>query len=151
MIENRNGDRTEDRWFEEYRELSLSWRADDERLSKLTTVLVPISFAAFALNDLLSMGGGLSLMIYWWFAARITVKKLSIRFDRMREIEKELGFDAHLRYFRCRKKGVLKDSHIRGVLLAIYVIIVIVKATLFFDNLLDSGFTPTGFEDQSAY
>lgn len=70
-----SGDRTDERWFEEYRELSLSWRADDERLSKLTTVLVPISFAAFALNNLLSMFGGLLLMIYWSLAAHITVKK----------------------------------------------------------------------------
>lgn len=37
--------------FEEYRELSYSWRADDERLAKLTPVLVPVSFAAFAVGD----------------------------------------------------------------------------------------------------
>lgn len=139
--ENHGGDRSDARWFEEYRELSLSWRADDDRLSKLTTVLVPISFAAFALNGLLAMWGGLLLMFYWWFAARITVKKIDIRCNRMREIEKELDFDAHLRYFKCRKKGVLKDAHIRGVLLAIYVIIVIVKTTIVITSFIpDSGF-----------
>lgn len=121
----------EQRLFEEYRELSFSWRADDERLSKLTPVLVPVSFAAFAVNGSSShilIIGGLILMIYWCLAAHITVKKIDVRCDRMREIEEILGFDAHRRYKRLRnQQGVLKDAYIRWGLTALYAVAVIIK------------------------
>ena len=79
------------RLFEEYRELGLNWRADDERLSKLTRIILPISFAALVFSEAepeisawMPIGIGLVLMIYWGLAAHITVEKIKIWQDRMR-------------------------------------------------------------------
>ena len=114
--------------LEEYRELGLSWRADDERLSKLTRTLLPLSFLALSAPALdgtdetlyfLLIVGGAVLMIYWFLTAHIAVQKVKLRTKRMRIIEEELGMDAHSSYKKGRK-GKLKDATVRTAILFVY-------------------------------
>ena len=55
--------------LEEYKELGLSWRHDSESLSKLTTVLLPLSIAALTLPYLKPAELPTLLAVIWRFNA----------------------------------------------------------------------------------
>ena len=112
-------DSIEKRFLEEYKELGLCWRHDDEWFSKLTAVLLPLSIAALTLPylkdgipKLLAVVGGLMLMAFWFFSSCICTAKLRVRFSRIHDIERILGLDSHLRYDAARGEGAKKDKRV---------------------------------------
>ena len=120
----------EKRLFEEYRELGLSWRHDSESFSKLTAVLLPLSIAALTLpylkagaSKLLVTVGGLMLMTFWFFSSLSYENRSYIRWSRVHEIERILGFDSHLRIKRDRAKSVLKVQGLRSWMFGLYLAI----------------------------
>ena len=117
--------------LEEYKEQSLFCRLDSELFSKLTAVLLPLSIAALTLPylkpgtpKLLAAVGGLMLMTFWFFLSLNYENKLRIRWSRIHEIERILGFDSHLRIDRERAKSVLKAQRLRSWMFGLYLAIV---------------------------
>ena len=126
----RSPDVIEKRLLEEYKELGLCWRYDDEWLSKLTTVLLPLSIAALTLPylkqgvpKLLAVSGGLALMTFWFLSSKIFMNRLGARFSRIHELEQILRFDSHLRYVTKRKKRILRSQNLRCWMFALYLLI----------------------------
>ena len=121
----------EKRLLEEYRELGLCWRHDDEMFSKLTAVLLPLSIAALTLPyyskveipKLLAATGGLMLMAFWFFSSESYKGRFEIRFTRIYQIEHILGLDSHLRYHRESTKSVWKDRPLRCCIFIAYLVI----------------------------
>ncbi len=116
--------------LEEYSELGLCWRHDDEVFSRLTAVLLPLSIAALTLPylkpgapKLLCVAGGLMLMVHWFFSSKRNEDRSCIRFSRIHEIEGILGFDSHLRIHRKRDKSVLKGQRLRSWMFGLYLAI----------------------------
>ena len=116
--------------LEEYKELGLCWRHDDEMFSKLTAVLLPLSIAALTLPylkagapKLLAAVGGLMLMTFWFLSYLIYKSRFEIRFCRIYEIERLGGFDSHLRYHRESTKNILKDQRLRSWMFGLYLVI----------------------------
>ena len=115
--------------LEEYKELGLSWRHDSESFSKLTAVLLPLSIAALTLPylagspKLLATVGGLMLMTFWFFSSLTYENRSYIRWSRIHEIERILGFDSHLRIDRERAKSVLKGQRLRSWMFGLYLAI----------------------------
>ena len=116
--------------LEEYKELGLCWRHDDEVFAKLTAVLLPLSIAALTLPylkpgapKLLCVVGGSMLMVHWFFSSKRNEDRSGIRFSRIREIEQILGFDSHLRIHRKRDKSVLKGQRLRSWMFGLYLVI----------------------------
>ena len=120
----------EKRLLEEYKELGLCWRHDDEMFSKLTAVLLPLSIAALTLPylragtpKLLAAAGGLMLITFWFLSYLIHKSRFEIRFSRIHEIEWILGLDSHLRYERESTKRRLKDQHLRYGVFIVYLVV----------------------------
>lgn len=116
--------------LEEYKELGLCWRHDNETLAKLTVVLFPLSIAALTLPylnggafKLPTVIGGLMLMTFWFFSSLTYENRSYIRWSRMHEIEQILGFDSHLRIKRERVKSVLKVQGLRCWMFRLYLVI----------------------------
>ena len=116
--------------LEEYREQSLFCRLDSELFSRLTAVLLPLAIAALTLPylkpstpKLLAALGGLMLMTFWFFLSLGHENKLRIRWSRIHEIERILGFDSHLRIDRERAKSVLKAQYLRSWMFKLYLVI----------------------------
>lgn len=120
----------ENRLLEEYRELGVCWRQDDDWISKWTSVLLPLSIAAVALPylrvgapKLLGATGGLTLITYWYLSSLISKRRFEIRFSRIREIERILGFDSHLRYHRRIESSRIKHQYLRQCVFRVYLAI----------------------------
>ena len=127
--------------LEEYKELGLCGRHESEALSNLEKVLLPLSFSALIIPYLktgffnfnagvlhfLAATGGFLLMAFWFVSYCIFLDKQKIRYSRIYEIERILGYDSHLRYIR-ERKGALKALRVRYVLLIIYTVISAVVA-----------------------
>ena len=116
--------------LEEYKELGLCWRHDNVLFSKLTAVLLPLSIAALILpysnagaHKLPCVVGGLMLMTFWFLSSRSYENKSYIRWSRIHEIERILGFDSHLRYHRESTKNILKDRRLRSWMFGLYLVI----------------------------
>ena len=130
MLLSKLPDFIEKRLLEEYRELGLCWRHDDEWISKWTAVLLPLSIAALTLPylkdgapKLLAVTGGLTLIIYWYVSSLISKRRFEIRFSRIHQIEEILGFDSHSRYRRKSRESLLKHQRLRGVMFFLYLVI----------------------------
>lgn len=130
MLVSKLPDFIENRLMEEYRELGLCWRHDDDWIAKLGAVLLPLSIAALTLPhlkqgapNLLCAIGGLSLMTFWYLSSRICKRRFEIRFSRIHQIEGILGLDSHLRYKRKSAKKVLKHRRLRFWMFAGYIAI----------------------------
>ena len=122
-------DSIEKRFLEEYKELGLCWRHDDEWFSKLTAVLLPLSIAALTLPylkdgipKLLAVAGGLMLIAFWFFSSCICTAKHSVRFSRIHDIERILGLNAHLSYHAARGEGAKKDKRLRLWMFGLYLV-----------------------------
>lgn len=120
----------ENRLLEEYKELGLCWRHDDDWISKLSAVLLPLSIAALTLPYLradipkmLAVFGGLTLVMFWFLSSQTCKNRFEIRFSRIYQIEEILGFDSHLRYARERPKSAFKDQRLRLRLFIVYLFI----------------------------
>ena len=115
--------------LEEYKELGLCWRHDSELFSKLTIVLLPLSIAALILPysnagaHKLVCCWGLMLMTFWFLSSRSYEHRSYIRWSRIHEIERILGFDSHLRIDRERTKSVLKGQRLRSWMFGLYLVI----------------------------
>ena len=123
----------ENRLLEEYRELGICWRQDDDWISKWTAVLLPLSIAAVALPylrvgapKLLGAAGGLTLITYWYLSSLISKRRFEIRFSRIHEIERILGFDSHLRYHRRTESSSIKHQNLRSLMFTTYLLIALV-------------------------
>ena len=130
MMVSKLPDFIEKRLLEEYRELGLCWRHDDEWISKWTAVLLPLSIAALTLpylNDdapkLLAVAGGLTLIAYWYLSSLISKRRFEIRFSRIHQIEEILGFDSHLRYHRKIANSRMKHQRLRCGMFVGYMVI----------------------------
>ena len=120
----------EERLFEEYKELGVCWRHDDDWIAKLTAVLLPLSIAALTLPhlkegppNLLCAVGGSMLMAFWYFSSEICKRRFEIRFSRIHEIERVLGLDSHLRYHRESAQKLLKHQRLRRWMFVGYIVI----------------------------
>ncbi len=120
----------ENRLLEEYKELGVCWRQDDDWISKWTAVLLPLSIVALTLPylkdpapELLGVTGGLVLITYWYLSSLISKRRFEIRFSRIHQIEEILGFDSHLRYRRKSCKSLLKHQRLRGAMFFVYLVI----------------------------
>lgn len=116
--------------LEEYREQCLCWKHDDDMFSKLTAILFPLSIAALTLPylkpgtpKLLCVVGGLMLIAHWFFTSESFEDRSNIRWSRIHEIERILGFDSHLRIDRERQKSVWKGVPLRRLIFIVYIII----------------------------
>ena len=130
--------------LEEYKELGLCWRRDSDALVKMETIFIPLSIAALTLPyvknqipKLLSVSGGLMLMVYWLITVCLYMRKLDCWYPRMREIERQLEFDSQLRYRKRRtteNRGIIdKGLSFRGVRLFVFVLYVIITLLVMFD------------------
>ena len=115
--------------LEEYRDQGLCWRHDDDVFAKLTAVLLPLSIAALTLPyfkdgvpKLLAASGGLTLMAFWILSSKLYSRRLKIRFSRIHEIERILGFDSHLRYDRKTNPKVWKAQLLRYCMFGVYLV-----------------------------
>ena len=120
----------ENRLLEEYRELGVCWRQDDDWISKWTAVLLPLSIAALTLPylkvsapKLLAVTGGLALITYWYLSSLISKRRFEIRFSRIHQIEAILGFDSHLSYRRKSAKSIFKHQRLRCGMFLVYLVI----------------------------
>lgn len=120
----------ENRLLEEYRELGVCWRQDDDWISKWTAVLLPLSIAALTLPylkasapKLLAVTGGLALISYWYLSSLISKRRFEIRFSRIHEIERILGFDSHLRYHKRTESSSIKHQNLRRWMFRVYLLI----------------------------
>ena len=120
----------ENRLLEEYRELGVCWRQDDDWISKWTAVLLPLSIVALTLPylkppapKLLAVTGGLALITYWYLSSLISKRRFEIRFSRIHQIEEILGLDSHLRYHRKSAKSVMKHQPLRCGMFVAYLVI----------------------------
>ena len=118
--------------LEEYKELGLCWRHDDDWISKLGAVLLPLSIAALTLPflraeipKLLAVAGEVTLMTFWFVSSHICKRRFEIRFSRIREIERTLGFDSNLRYHRESANRILKHQRLRWCIFIVYLVIAI--------------------------
>ena len=118
---------------EEYKELGHSWRHDDTTTSKFTAILLPVCFAGLIAPHLkntppkldlviFSYLGGAILMMFWFLFSRIQQHKLLIRFSRMYELERTLGFDSHLRFVRERSNTRGKSESLKLWITVIYMV-----------------------------
>ena len=121
----------EKRLLEEYREQGFCWRHDDEMLSKLTAVLLPLSIAALTLPylkhgapKLLAAIGGIMLMTFWFLRVLSYEDRLNLRWSRIHEIERLLALDSHLRIDRGRAKSLWKGHRIRCGMFIGYIFVV---------------------------
>ena len=131
--------------LEEYKELGLSWRRDSDALVKMETIFIPLSIAALTLPyylkveipKLLSVSGGLMLMVYWFIMVCLYMRKLDSWLPRMREIEEILGFDSQRRYHSRRNEanhGVIdKGLNFRRLRLFVFVLYVIITLPIMLD------------------
>ena len=120
----------ENRLLEEYKELGVCWRQDDDWISKWTAVLLPLSIVALTLPylkkpapTLLAVIGGLALITYWYTSSLISKRRFEIRFSRIHQIEEILGMDSHLRYDRKSEKRILKHQRLRSGMFLVYLVI----------------------------
>ena len=123
----------ENRLLEEYRELGVCWRQDDDWISKWTAVLLPLSIAALTLPflkisapKLLAVTGGLALITYWYLSSLISKRRFEIRFSRIHEIERILGFDSHLRYHKRIESRRIKHQYLRQCVFRVFLAIALV-------------------------
>ena len=106
--------------LEEYRELCQSYRQDDNWFARFTTVaFLPSIYVLIApyIHDevpaLLTCFIGFVGMTYWWASALNYHERADIRWGRIRQIELELTFDAHVRIDRKRRESKSLLSQIR--------------------------------------
>lgn len=125
----------ENRLLEEYEELGLCWRHDDNWISKLGAVLLPLSIASLTIPylragtpKLLAVVGGLTLITYWYLSSSICKGRFEIRFSRIHEIERILGLDSHLRYDRESAKKTFKHQRLRCAMFVGYLVIALLVA-----------------------
>ena len=130
MLVSKLPDFIEKRLMEEYRELGLCWRHDDDWISKWTAVLLPLSIAALTLPylkegtpKLLCAAGGLTIITYWYMSSLISKRRFEIRFSRIHQIEEILGFDSHLRYHRKSANSKMKHRRLRCGMFVGYMVI----------------------------
>ena len=104
--------------LEEYKELGLNVRNDNDALLKLTAVFLPLAIAALALPywktgtpKLLAISGGVTLMTVWVLSSEITMERLGARLLRIFELEQILEFNSLIRY--SGQPIVLKSQNLR--------------------------------------
>ena len=113
--------------LEEYKELGLYVRNDNDMLSKLTAVFLPLSITALALPylktgapKLLAVSGGVTLMTVWFLSSEIVMDRLSIRFSRILVLDRILKFNSHGR--NRSRTIVLKSQSLRHWMFGVYIV-----------------------------
>ena len=114
--------------LEEYKELGLYVRNDNDMLSKLTAVFLPLSITALALPylktgapKLLAVSGGVTLMTVWFLSSEIVMDRLEIRFSRILALDQILNFNSHGR--NRSRTIVLKSQSLRHWMFGVYIVI----------------------------
>ncbi len=114
--------------LEEYKELGLYLRNDNDMLSKLTAVFLPLSITALALPylktgapKLLAVSGGVTLMTVWFLSSEIVMDRINIRFSRILKLDQILEFDSHgISQSRTIR---LKSQSLRYWMFGVYIVI----------------------------
>ncbi len=119
--------------LEEYKELGLNVRNDNDASLKLTAVFLPLAIAALALPywktgtpKLFAISGGVTLMTVWFFSSEITTERLTTRLLRIFELEQILQFNSLIRYGG--RPIVLKSQNLRRWLFVVYIVIALFVA-----------------------
>lgn len=119
----------------EYQELCESWRHDDNWFNRFSAIVLPLSVIGLIVPytenqaaGFLTCLFGILGMFYWYFSARNYQARSDIRWERIREIEDELDFDAHRRIHRMRQqRGIkMRHRHWRLVIFIVYLIFAVI-------------------------
>ena len=96
---------TIDLMLAEYSELGNTWRHDDQTAAQLTATLFPLAIGAvilpFVYHELarLPVALGSVLMMAFWLLYYLRIEaRIHLRFQRMKELERMLGFEHHTRF-----------------------------------------------------
>lgn len=115
--------------IEEYKEIGLDWRHDDQGFWRLTRLFLPLSFGALALPYLESPPpisfcaiAGMTLMSFWYMSFWLYAQRFRMRFNRMQQIEGILGFNYHLKYHAEMDKNPFKFRWLYTVLFIGYIV-----------------------------
>ena len=123
--------------LEQYKELCHSWRHDDGEFSRFTNIFFATSILALIapylhsqVPAILTCGLGFVGMTCWFSVALNLQHRNDIRWKRIREIEKELDYDAHIRIHKERTQSSklyhkLRHRHWRLVMWVIYMVAVV--------------------------
>lgn len=91
----------------EYEEIGQCWRHDDSLATQWTAALFPLAVGAFVLSITRSRPAilpamlcvsGILMMLYWLFYYLRIYRRMALRYQRAKEIERELGFQHHCRF-----------------------------------------------------
>ena len=124
--------------IEEYKEVGLDWRHDDQGLWRLTRLFLPLSFGALVLpylNPKLSIMlfcaiTGITLVLFWYVSFLLYAQRFRIRFQRMQQIEQMLGFNYHLKYNAEMNKNSFKFKLLYTVLCIVYIVVWAIVLTI---------------------
>lgn len=96
--------------MESYREQSFAWRHDDSILHRMTSIVLPVSFAAlgvpyvYCIPPWLPLLGGFVIMLFWIVLCQAIFIRIGIRFKIMNVVEKSWEVPGH------RHVGSIRDE-----------------------------------------
>ena len=120
--------------LEQYKELCHGWRHDDSDFSRFTNIFFATSILALVapylrsgVPAILTCGLGFVGVTYWFPVGLNFQHRSDIRWKRIREIEKELCYEVHLRIYQKRTQSSklwhkIRHRHWRLVVWIIYVV-----------------------------
>ena len=111
--------------IESYKEQSFAWRHDDSILHRMTSIVLPVSFAALGVPYVydcippwLPILGGFALMLFWIVLCQAMFIRIGIRFKIMNAIEDSWEVPGH-GHIRCIRKEIFEtDKHRHCLLIA---------------------------------
>ena len=118
-------DNYNDLLMESYKEQSFAWRHDDSILHRMTSIVLPVSFAALGVPYVydcippwLPVLGGFALMLFWIVLCQAMFIRIGIRFKIMNAIENSWEVPGH-GHVRCIRKEIFEtDKHRHCLLIA---------------------------------
>ena len=116
-------DNYNDLLMESYKEQSFAWRHDDSILHRMTSIVLPVSFAALGVPYVydcippwLPILGGFTLMLFWIVLCQAMFVRIGIRFQIMNAIENSWEVPGH-RHIRGIRKEIFETDKRRHYLL----------------------------------
>ena len=128
--------------IEEYKEVGLDWRHDDQRFWQLTRLFLTLSFVVWTLPFVesktpiwLCATAGMTLISFWYVSFRLYAHRFSIRFKRIQQIEGMLGFNYHLKYHEEMDKKRFKFNELYTVLWIAYMGLGVIVLIINYSNV----------------
>ena len=115
--------------YQQYQELCSSWRHDDSVFDRYSAIILPLCFVGLvipyiedAVPAILSSFIGLVGTLYWFLTGINYQARSDIRWERIHEIEKSLGFNVHrwMHQERQKRGTPIRHKHWRWVIFIFY-------------------------------